>query len=99
MADQERPPNTPQKDGRKPAGPEAQRPRFAVWIYLVIFLGLIGLNWVLWGDSGSKQIAYSTFLDYIEAGHVAEIDLIDDAYIQGKYTRRAVDDGLVEFNE
>lgn len=47
------------------------------------------------GDS-SERIKYSTFLEYIEKGYIEEILITNGTDIEGTYTEKAVEDGIIE---
>lgn len=71
-------------------------PRFPIWIYVVLFLVLIGFNlWFVPGTS-SERIKYSEFLEYVEEGYVEEITITNKVEIQGEYSEKAFEEGLVE---
>ncbi len=75
------------------------RSRFALWIYLAIFLALV-VHLVLYWDGGEEaQIEYSTFLEYVESGHVARVEIVNDTRIEGTYTEAAVRSGSVQVTE
>lgn len=69
--------------------------RFPVWIYLVVFLALIGIQfWFMNPDAGDR-IKYSTFLEYVEEGYIDEITIINASEITGEYSAKAVEEGIV----
>jgi cell division protease FtsH len=72
------------------------RSRFALWIYLAIFLALITHLFLNWDGKESRQIEYSTFLEYVEAGYVERVEIVNDTKIEGTYTKTAVKDGHVQ---
>lgn len=71
------------------------RPRFALWIYLAIFLALAVHLFIYWGGTESSTITYSTFLEYVEQGYVERVEVVNDTRIRGLYTTEAVADGAV----
>jgi cell division protease FtsH len=71
------------------------QPRFALWIYLAIFLALVVHLFIYWGGTEASNIEYSTFLDYVEQGHIERVEIINDAQIRGRYTTEAVQGGEV----
>lgn len=72
------------------------RSRFALWIYLAIFLALVVHLVLNWTGTDAATIEYSTFLDYVESGYVERVEVVDDAHINGTYTETAVESGRVE---
>ncbi len=89
------------RQGEKRPGPkgDARRPKFSLWIYLAIFLGLFVVQAYLWGGARDTEVDYSAFLEQVEAGYVEEITVVNDRGIEGRYTEAAVDRGLVEVEE
>ena len=76
-----------------------RRPKFAVWIYLAIFLMLL-VHILLFRSVGSSNpIDYSTFLQYVESGYVDKVVVVNDQRIEGTYTPEAVERGVVEVPE
>ncbi|MEX2574415.1 MAG: ATP-dependent zinc metalloprotease FtsH [Balneolaceae bacterium] len=78
------------------AGKENKGPRFPIWIYVVLFLVLIAVNFYLVPNDSSERIKYSTFLEYVEKGYVEEILIINGSDIEGTYSDKAIEEGLVE---
>ncbi len=76
-------------NNKGPRLPE-KRPRFSLWIYLAIFLALVVHILVFVTNTDPNSIEYSTFLDYVEKGHVEEVVVVNDARIVGTYTEKAV---------
>lgn len=75
------------------------RSRFALWLYLAIFLAL-GVHLVLnWDEADQARIEYSTFLEYVEAGYVERVEVVNDSRIEGTYTETAVRSGPVQAPE
>jgi len=70
--------------------------RFALWIYLAVFLALIVHLFLNWEGSETRKIEYSTFLDYVESGYVERVEIVNDTRIEGTYTRDAVQSGTVQ---
>ncbi|MCC5942662.1 MAG: ATP-dependent zinc metalloprotease FtsH [Balneolaceae bacterium] len=71
-------------------------PRFPIWIYLVLFLLLIGFNLYFVPGESSERIKYSEFLTYVQEGYVEEITIINNVEVEGKYSEKAFEEGLVE---
>ena len=87
-------PNDSPDDGEDDAS--ILRSRFALWIYLAIFLALVVHLVINWTGTDAATIEYSTFLDYVESGYVERVEVVDDARINGTYTRTAVEEGHVQ---
>ena len=83
------------KGGRMPQ----QRPRFSLWIYLAIFFVLLIQIFFFWQGVESNTVEYSTFLDYVEEGYVAEVEIVNDRRVEGTYTEAAVTSGNVQLAE
>ena len=74
---------------------EGSSSRILYGIYAAVFLAL-GIHLLLyWGQDNAAEISYSTFLDYVEAGHVERVEVVNDRRIQGRYTQTAVADSAV----
>jgi cell division protease FtsH len=70
-------------------------PKFPIWIYVVLLLGLLGIQfWFVSSDDGNR-IKYSTFLEYVEKGYIDEITIENGTYIDGKYNNKAIEDGII----
>ncbi|MEP0547547.1 MAG: ATP-dependent zinc metalloprotease FtsH [Rhodothermales bacterium] len=74
---------------------DPKRPRFSLWIYAAIFLGLLVVQAYLWGGTTGNEIDYSAFLEYVEEGHVEEVTVINDRKIEGLFTPSAVEQSEV----
>jgi len=72
------------------------RSRFALWVYLAIFLALLVHLLINWEGTETRQIEYSTFLEYVESGYVERVEIVNDTHINGTYTADAVRNGKVE---
>jgi cell division protease FtsH len=65
-------------------------------VYLAIFLAL-GVHLALnWRAADPPRVEYSTFLHYVEQGHVERVEIVNDTRIRGTYTAAAVREGAVE---
>ena len=81
--------------GKGPKLPDS-RPKFMIWIYLAAFMALM-LHIVLrMGDVEPQKVEYSLFLDQVSNGYVESVVLVNDRKVDGVYTERAVQQGLVE---
>ncbi|HHP7238576.1 ATP-dependent zinc metalloprotease FtsH [Longibacter sp.] len=79
-----------------PSNNSEGRPRFALWIYLAIFLALVVHLFLYMGGSDAASVEYSQFLDYVERGYVERVEVVNDNRIRGTYTEAAVNEGHVE---
>ncbi|MEX0994292.1 MAG: ATP-dependent zinc metalloprotease FtsH [Balneolaceae bacterium] len=90
-------PNKNFKPGKRSNSKDKSKsPRFPVWIYLVLILFLIAINFYFVPTDQSERIKYSTFLEYVEKGYVKEIVIKNNTDIEGEYTEKAIEDGIIE---
>ncbi len=71
-------------------------PRFPIWIYLVLFLLLIGFNLYFVPGESSERIKYSEFLTFVQEGFIEEITIINNVEVEGKFSEKAFEEGIVE---
>ncbi|HKK45436.1 MAG TPA: ATP-dependent zinc metalloprotease FtsH [Balneolaceae bacterium] len=71
-------------------------PKFPIWIYVVLLLALLGIQVYFMNPDSGNKIKYSTFLEYVQKGYVKEITIKNGQYINGKYTQKAIKDGIVK---
>ena len=71
-------------------------PRFPIWIYVVLFLVLIGFNFLVAPGDSSERIKYSEFLEYVQEGYVKEILIVNNTEIDGEYSEKAIEEGIAE---
>ncbi len=71
-------------------------PRFPIWIYVVLFLVLIGFNFLVAPGDSSERIKYSEFLEYVQEGYVKEILIVNNTEIEGEYSEKAIEEGIAE---
>ncbi|MAB65710.1 MAG: AAA family ATPase [Bacteroidetes bacterium] len=83
----------PQKDSD--SKDKSKTPKFPTWGFLVIFLVLLVAQFIYSGAQVTNNIKYSIFLEYVENGYVDEILIKNGSYIEGKYTPKALDEGIV----
>jgi len=88
--------NTPNGSSEHPPNDtESSSSRILYAIYAAVFLAL-GIHLLLyWGQDNAAEISYSTFLDYVEAGHVERVEVINGRRVEGRYTEAAVTDSAV----
>ncbi len=70
-------------------------PRFPIWIYVVLFLVIIAINFYLLPADTSERIKYSTFLEYVEKGYIEEILITNGTDIEGTYSEKAIEEGII----
>src|SRR6056297_2138762 len=94
--------NTPfskKKDSDKTKGKDSKNkntPKFPIWIYVVLFMLLIGFNLYFVPGESSERIKYSEFLDYVEQGYVSEVTITNRVEVTGEYSEKAYEEGIVE---
>jgi cell division protease FtsH len=74
---------------------KSKTPKFPTWGFLVIFLVLLVAQFIYSGVKVTNNIKYSVFLEQVENGYVSEIVIKNGSYIEGKYTDKALSDGIV----
>ncbi len=85
--------NAPEKDSN--SKDKSKTPKFPTWGFLVIFLVLLVAQFIYSGVQVTNNIKYSIFLEYVENGYVEEILIKNGSYIEGKYTQKALAEGIV----
>ncbi len=83
-------PKGPQKEDAKPKGP-----RFPIWIYVVILVGLITIQIFAFSQDPSERVEYSEFLDQVKQGWVEKVTIVNGVHIEGVYRDSAVEAGHV----
>jgi len=83
----------PEKDSNSKDKPKT--PKFPTWGFLVIFLVLLVAQFIYSGVQVTNNIKYSIFLEHVENGYVEEILIKNGSYIEGKYTQKALAEGIV----
>ncbi|MFQ5571657.1 MAG: ATP-dependent zinc metalloprotease FtsH [Rhodothermales bacterium] len=86
------------QSGKSPRLPEG-RPKFSMWLYLVIFIALLVQIFLFMRGVDSNTVEYSTFLEYVKQGYVAKVKIVNDRQIEGEYTDKAVTERRVEVAE
>ncbi len=71
-------------------------PRFPMWIYIVLILGLFAVQFYFMSGEDPGRIKYSQFLEYVKQGYVEEITITNGTQITGEYTQKAIEAGIVE---
>ncbi len=73
-----------------------RKPRFIVWIYLAVFVALMIHLLFFVNGIEPNEVEYSVFLDNVAEGYVAEVSIVNDQLVDGKYTDEAIREGRVE---
>jgi len=87
---------SPKKKSDSQSKGEKKPPRFPIWIYVVLFLVLIGFNFYFVPGESSERIKYSEFLNYVQGGYVEEILIINNTKVEGTFSEKAIEDGIIE---
>lgn len=93
MPDKKKQPN--QNNPKSPLKGDESSPKFPIWIYVVLLLILLGIQFYFMNPDAGNKIKYSTFLEYVEKGYVEEITIKNGQYINGEYTPKAIEDGII----
>ncbi len=72
---------------------------FPVWIYVVLLLVLLGIQFIFISDQPSNRIDYSQFLSYVKDGYIKEVTIKNGRTIEGTYTDKALKEGIVKIAE
>jgi cell division protease FtsH len=67
-----------------------------MWIYVVLILALFGIQFYFLSGESGNSVKYSQFLEYVEEGFVQEITIKNGAQITGEFSKKAIDEGIVE---
>ncbi|HEX6981211.1 MAG TPA: ATP-dependent zinc metalloprotease FtsH [Balneolaceae bacterium] len=84
------------KSGLKDSKKDSKSPKFPIWIYVVLLLALLGIQFYFMSPESGSRIKYSTFLEYVEEGYVDEITIRNGQHITGKYSEKAIEEGIVK---
>lgn len=91
-------PKKQDKQGKNPESEQKKAPRWT-WFYIMLFAVLIAFNFMLSGGESSERIKYSEFLQYVEEGYIKEILITNNTKVEGEYTEKAFEEGIVEMPE
>ncbi len=83
-------PKGSKKEESKPKGP-----RFPIWIYVAILVGLITIQIFAFSQDPSERVEYSEFLNHVKQGWVEKVTIVNGVQIEGLYRQSAVDAGHV----
>src|SRR6056297_474563 len=87
---------SPEKNTKESSKGNNNSPKFPIWIYIVLLMVLVGIQFYFMNADSGNNIKYSTFLEYVEKGYVDEITIENGQYIYGRYNETAVKDGIVK---
>lgn len=73
-----------------------KNPKFPIWIYVILLLILLGIQFYMFAPGGGNRIEYSKFLEYVKKGYVENVVIKNDVQIDGTYTKDAVSSGAVK---
>ncbi len=85
-------PNFPSQEQKN----DKKKPKFPVWIYVVLFLVLIAFQFYMVPGENTNRLKYSEFLEYVENGYVDEITIVNSREIRGRYSEKAFQEGVIE---
>ncbi len=83
------------KEVKKPES-GSMGPKVSIWIYLLIFLGLLTIHSLFFLPEASNRIEYSTFLDYVKKGYVEEVVVVNSINIEGTFSQQALESGDIK---
>ncbi|MDZ7773540.1 MAG: ATP-dependent metallopeptidase FtsH/Yme1/Tma family protein [Balneolaceae bacterium] len=69
--------------------------RFPIWIYVVLFVALLAVQFWFISPENGDRIKYSTFLEYVEQGYISQITIRNGTDVTGQYSSKAVEEGIV----
>jgi cell division protease FtsH len=84
------------KGGKDSLNKGSKTPKFPIWIYAVLLLVLLAIQFYFTTPDSSNRIKYSTFLEYVEKGYINDITIKNGSQIQGTYSQKALQDGIVK---
>ncbi|MCH8566619.1 MAG: ATP-dependent zinc metalloprotease FtsH [Balneolales bacterium] len=70
-------------------------PRFPIWIYVAILVGLIVIQIFAFSQDHSTRVEYSEFLENVRQGYVEKVTIVNGVQIEGTFRQSAVDAGHV----
>ncbi|HLR76564.1 MAG TPA: ATP-dependent zinc metalloprotease FtsH, partial [Balneolaceae bacterium] len=65
-----------------------------MWIYIVLILGLFGVQLFFMSGTSADHIKYSKFLEYVKEGYIKELTITNNTDITGKYSEKAIEAGI-----
>jgi len=71
-------------------------PRFPIWIYVVLLLILLAIQFYFISPGNPNRIEYSQFLNDVKKGYVEHVVIKNSQYIEGTFTKEAVQKGEVK---
>lgn len=83
------------KDNSRNSPKNGKNPKFPIWIYVVLLLTLLAIQFYFISPQNPNHIPYSQFLTYVKKGYVQSVTIKNNVDITGKYTTEAVNKGEV----
>ena len=71
-------------------------PKFSIWIYIVVLLGLLAVQFYFMNPEPGSRIMYSKFLEYVQKGDIEQITIKNGTHISGQYSNKAIQEGIVQ---
>ncbi len=84
------------KNKEKRGKDKKKSPKFPMWIYIVLILGLFGVQLFFMSGDDSSRIKYSQFLAYVDSGYVEQITITNGTEVTGEYSQTAIEAGIAE---
>jgi len=81
---------------KKPGSGNGKSPKFPTWIIIVLFFLFFVLQVLYLGPGSGNDIKYSEFLNYVKQGYIEEISITNGVDIEGTYSEKALQDGIVQ---
>jgi len=81
---------------KKPGSGNGKSPKFPTWIIIVLFFLFFVLQVLYLGPGSGNDIKYSEFLNYVKQGYIEEISITNGVDIEGTYSEKALQDGIVK---
>ncbi|PAU93121.1 AAA family ATPase [Aliifodinibius salipaludis] len=95
MSENKKQPKDKKGGDKAPGKGTDSSPKFPIWIYVILLLVLLGIQFYFMNPDAGNKIKYSTFLEYVEKGYVEQITIKNGVYINGEYSDKAVKDGII----
>ncbi len=80
-------------------GGKGKNSKFPIWIYVVLLVLLLGIQFIYFSDQPSNRIDYSQFLTHVQEGYVKKVTIKNGRTIEGVYNEKALKEGIVKAAE
>ncbi|MFN1834382.1 ATP-dependent zinc metalloprotease FtsH [Balneola sp. MJW-20] len=89
--------NSNKKKTIKPPGSNkpGNTPKFPAWGIFLVFFALLAAQILFFNPDTGNTLKYSQFLEYVEQGYVDEIRITNGVKINGVFSDKAIQDGIV----